>query len=500
MAQLGRALRSGRRGRWFESSRIDFEKQEVYDISCFFAIFGMLVCRGESKDMGRENFKSRIGFILVSAGCAIGIGNVWKFPYLVGQNGGGIFVLFYLLFLLTMGLPILTMELAVGRASRKSVVQAYKKLEPEGTKWHIHGYVCIFGCYLLMMYYTTVSGWMLSYFFKFLFNSFGNIEQSQVEGIFTTMLSRPEEMTLCMGITVIGGFMICSLGLQKGLEKVTTVMMSALFILIVLLAIHSLLLPGALEGAKFYLLPNVEKVKEIGLFHVISSAMNQAFFTLSLGVAAMEIFGSYMSDDYTLVSEGVKICALDTFVAIISGLIIFPACFSFGVEPNAGPPLIFFTLPKVFMHMQFGRVWGALFFLFMTFASFSTVIAVFENLISTSMDNFHWDRKKAVIVNCIFIFVMSIPCILGYNLWQDLKLIGGRDVLDSEDFIVSNLILPIGSLIYLLFCVSKMGFGFDRYIEECNKGEGIKMSKAFKPYFVVVLPILILILLLQGLR
>ena len=500
MAQLGRALRSGRRGRWFESSRIDFEKQEVYDISCFFAIFGMLVCRGESKDMGRENFKSRIGFILVSAGCAIGIGNVWKFPYLVGQNGGGIFVLFYLLFLLTMGLPILTMELAVGRASRKSVVQAYKKLEPEGTKWHIHGYVCIFGCYLLMMYYTTVSGWMLSYFFKFLFNSFGNIEQSQVEGIFTTMLSRPEEMTLCMGITVIGGFMICSLGLQKGLEKVTTVMMSALFILIVLLAVHSLLLPGAMEGAKFYLLPNVEKVKEIGLYHVISSAMNQAFFTLSLGVAAMEIFGSYMSDDYTLVSEGVKICALDTFVAIISGLIIFPACFSFGVEPNAGPPLIFFTLPKVFMHMQFGRVWGALFFLFMTFASFSTVIAVFENLISTSMDNFHWDRKKAVIVNCIFIFVMSIPCILGYNLWQDLKLIGGRDVLDSEDFIVSNLILPIGSLIYLLFCVSKLGFGFDRYIEECNKGEGIKMSKAFKPYFVVVLPILILILLLQGLR
>ena len=398
--------------------------------------------------MGRENFKSRLGFILVSAGCAIGIGNVWKFPYLVGQNGGGIFVLFYLLFLLMMGLPILTMELAVGRASRKSVVKAYKKLEPEGTKWHIHGYVCIFGCYLLMMYYTTVSGWMLSYFFKFLFKSFENIEPSQVEGIFAAMLSRPEEMTLCMGITVIGGFMICSLGLQKGLEKVTTVMMSALFILIVLLAVHSLLLPGAVEGAKFYLLPNVEKVKEIGLYHVISAAMNQAFFTLSLGVAAMEIFGSYMSDEYTLVSEGVKICALDTFVAIIAGLIIFPACFSFGVEPNAGPPLIFFTLPKVFMHMQFGRVWGALFFLFMTFASFSTVIAVFENLISTSIDNFHWNRKKAVIINCIFIFIMSIPCILGYNLWQDLKLIGGRDVLDSEDFIVSNLILPIGSLIY----------------------------------------------------
>ena len=449
--------------------------------------------------MGRENFKSRLGFILVSAGCAIGIGNVWKFPYLVGQNGGGIFVLFYLLFLLMMGLPILTMELAVGRASRKSVVKAYKKLEPEGTKWHIHGYVCIFGCYLLMMYYTTVSGWMLSYFFKFLFKSFENIEPSQVEGIFVAMLSRPEEMTLCMGITVIGGFMICSLGLQKGLEKVTTVMMSALLILIVLLAGHSLLLPGALEGAKFYLLPNVEKVKEIGLYHVISSAMNQAFFTLSLGVAAMEIFGSYMSDEYTLVSEGVKICALDTFVAIIAGLIIFPACFSFGVEPNAGPPLIFFTLPKVFMHMQFGRVWGALFFLFMTFASFSTVIAVFENLISTSIDNFHWNRKKAVIINCIFIFVMSIPCILGYNLWKEIHLIGGRDVLDSEDFIVSNLILPIGSLIYLLFCVSRWGFGFDRYIAECNKGEGLKMPKFFKPYFLYVLPLLILLLLFQGL-
>lgn len=449
--------------------------------------------------MGRENFKSRIGFLLVSAGCAIGIGNVWKFPYLVGQNGGGIFVLFYLLFLLIMGLPVLTMELAVGRAARKSVVQAYAALEPKGSKWHLHGYVCILGCYLLMMYYTTVSGWMLSYFFKFLFGTFQGIQAEEVDGIFSTMLARPEEMTLCMGVTVIGGFLICSLGLQKGLEKVTTVMMSALLLLIVILAVHSLLLPGASAGAKFYLLPNLERVKENGLFHVISAAMNQSFFTLSLGVAAMEIFGSYMSDDYSLVSEGVKICALDTFVAVLSGLIIFPACFSFGVEPDAGPPLIFFTLPKVFMHMQFGRVWGSLFFLFMTFASFSTVIAVFENLISTSMENLHWDRKKAVMVNCIFIFLMSIPCILGYNLWKEIHLIGGRDVLDSEDFIVSNLILPIGSLIYLLFCVSRWGFGFDRYIAECNKGEGLKMPKFFKPYFLYVLPLLILLLLFQGL-
>lgn len=449
--------------------------------------------------MKRESFKSRIGFILVSAGCAIGIGNVWKFPYLVGQNGGGIFVLFYLCFLLLIGLPILTMELAVGRASKKSVVKAYEVLEPKGTKWHLHGWVCILGCYLLMMYYTTVSGWMLSYFFKFAFGTFSKIEPSQVENVFGTMLSRPEEMTLCMAITVIGGFLVCSLGLQKGLEKITTIMMACLFLLIIVLAVHSLMLPGALEGAKFYLFPNPEKVKEIGLFHVISQAMNQAFFTLSLGVAAMEIFGSYMSEDYSLTGEGIRICALDTFVAILSGLIIFPACFSFHVEPNAGPPLIFFTLPRVFMHMAGGRIWGSLFFVFMTFASFSTVIAVFENLISTSIDNFHWDRKKAVIVNCILILLLSIPCILGYNLWKDLKLIGGRDVLDSEDFIVSNLILPIGSLVYLLFCVSKWGMGFPRYLEECNKGEGVKMPAFLLNYFRFVLPIFILLLLFQGL-
>ena len=454
----------------------------------------------------RESFKSRIGFILVSAGCAIGIGNVWKFPYLVGQNGGGIFVLFYLIFLIIMGIPVLTMELAVGRASRKSAVGAYRKLEKKGSKWHIHGWFAIAGSYLLMMYYTTVSGWMISYFFKFVFGKFDKLSIDHVDSVFTDMLGNPEEMLLCMVVTVLVGFLVCSFGLQKGLEKVTTIMMSALFVLIVVLAIHSVSLPGAGEGVKFYLIPSIEKLFDAGngnllkgLGSVISSAMNQAFFTLSLGIACMEIFGSYMSDNFTLVGESVRICALDTFVAIISGLIIFPACFSFNVEPDAGPSLIFMTLPKVFMSMTGGRLWGSLFFMFMSFASFSTVITVFENLLAASIDNFGWTRRRAVMYNCTFILIASIPCVLGYNVWSDLHLIGARDVLDSEDFIVSNLLLPGGSLIYLLFCVTKWGWGFDNYLEECNRGEGMKLPRFTKPYLQFILPILIFIILIQGL-
>lgn len=449
--------------------------------------------------MERESFKSRLGFILVSAGCAIGIGNVWKFPYLVGQNGGGIFVLFYLLFLLFMGMPVLTMELAVGRASKKSVVEGYRALEPKGSVWHVHGWFCIAGCYLLMMYYTTVSGWMLSYFLKFAFGSFrgGLTDSGQV---FSSMLGKPEEMALCMAVIVIAGFMICSLGLQKGLEKVTTVMMICLLLLIILLALHSLLLPGASEGAAFYLLPSLERVREIGLSQVITAAMNQAFFTLSLGIAAMEIFGSYMSDEFTLTGEAVRICALDTFVAIVAGLIIFPACFSFHVEPDSGPALIFLTLPKLFVNMAGGRVWGSLFFLFMSFASFSTVIAVFENLLASCIDNFGWDRRKAVYINCIFILLASIPCVLGYNLWSHIHLIGGRDILDSEDFIVSNLLLPLGALIYLLFCTGRLGWGYENYMAECNKGSGLRMPRFLKPYFRFILPFMILFILIQGLR
>lgn len=450
--------------------------------------------------MKRENFQSRLGFILVSAGCAIGIGNVWKFPYVAGQNGGGVFVLFYLLFLLIMGVPVLTMELAVGRASRKGAVQGYQTLEKPGSKWHIHGWFCVAGCYLLMMYYTTVSGWMFDYFYKFLTGQFtSGMDASVIEGKFGEMLSNPSEMIIWMAIVVVLGFFVCSFGLQKGLERISKYMMSALLILMVVLAVNSILLPGSGEGLAFYLIPDFERAMEAGMGSVITAAMNQSFFTLSLGIAAMEIFGSYMSKQNTLAGESIRICALDTFVAICSGLIIFPACFSFGIQPDAGPSLIFITLPNVFVNMSGGRVWGTLFFLFMTFASFTTVISVFENLMANCMDLLGWDRKKAAIVNCIFLLVASLPCVLGYNVWSDLHLIGGRDVLDSEDFIVSNLLLPIGSLVYLLFCVTKWGWGFDNYLKEANDGEGIKMPKSLKPYFMFVLPVLILIILIQGL-
>lgn len=426
--------------------------------------------------MKRESFKSRLGFLLVSAGCAIGIGNVWRFPYVTGQNGGGIFVLFYLIFLVIMGLPVLTMELAVGRASRKSAVLGYKALEKKGSKWHIHGWVAIFGCCMLMMYYTTVSGWMVTYFFKFLTGSFkSGMTTEDTAQAFSNLLGDPKQMAFWMILTVVVGFLVCSRGLQNGLEKISKFMMTALLLLIVVLAVHSLTLSNAAEGVKFYLVPNTEAVAAVGLKNVITAAMNQAFFTLSLGVAAMEIFGSYMGKDHTLAGEGVRICALDTFVAIMAGLIIFPACFSYNVEVNAGPSLIFITLPNVFINMSGGRIWGSLFFLFMTFASFSTVIAVFENIMSFCMDMFGWSRNKAALINCIVILIASLPCVLGYNVWSNLHLIGGRDVLDSEDFIVSNLLLPIGSLIYLLFCVTKWGWGFEKYCEEANTGDGLSL-------------------------
>ena len=450
--------------------------------------------------MKRESFKSRLGFILVSAGCAIGIGNVWRFPYVAGQNGGGIFVLFYLIFLVAMGLPVLTMELAVGRASRKSAVLGYKALEKPKSRWHIHGWVAMFGCYMLMMYYTTVSGWMVAYFFKFLKGDFrSGITADDTAAAFSGLLADPGQMAFWMVVTVVLGFLLCSRGLQNGLEKISKFMMSALLILIVVLAVHSFTLSGAGKGIEFYLIPNLDTVSDVGIKNVITAAMNQAFFTLSLGVAAMEIFGSYMGKEHTLAGEGAKICALDTFVAIMSGLIIFPACFSYGVEVGAGPSLIFITLPNVFVNMTGGRVWGCLFFMFMTFASFSTVIAVFENIMSFAIDMFGWSRNKAALVNCVIILIASLPCVFGYNIWSDLNLIGGRDVLDSEDFIVSNLLLPIGSLVYLLFCVTKWGWGFEKYLDEANTGKGLHISKKLKPYFQFILPLLILFILIQGL-
>ena len=452
--------------------------------------------------MKRESFRSRLGFLLVSAGCAVGIGNVWKFPYVTGENGGGVFVLFYLVFLLLMGMPVLTMELAVGRASRRSAVLGYQVLEPAQSKWHIHGWFCMAGCYLLMMYYTTVSGWMLGYFFKFAGGAFTGMSSEAVDTVFPAMLANPGEMTIWMVVTVLAGFLVCSLGLQGGLERVTKVMMLGLLGLIVVLAAHSLTLSGAAEGVRFYLLPDFGRAMEEGFGKVITAAMNQAFFTLSLGIAAMEIFGSYMSRDNTLAGEAVRICGLDTFVALMSGLIIFPACFSFGVEPGQGPGLIFLTLPKVFVNMAGGRLWGSLFFLFMSFASFSTVIAVFENLLAGCIDNFGWSRKKAALANGVFVLIASIPCVLGYNLWYfETVLPNGSvgQILDIEDFLVSNLLLPLGSLVYLLFCVTKWGWGFDKYLEEANTGKGIQIPRALKPYFQFVLPVLIMVILIHGL-
>ena len=450
--------------------------------------------------MKRESFGSRLGFLLVSAGCAIGIGNVWRFPYITGKNGGGYFVLFYLLCLLIMGVPVLTMELAVGRASRKSAVLAYKTLEKPCTKWHIHGWFCLIGCYLLMLYYTTVSGCMVSYFGRFAGGAvYSGMPAEEATAVFGQLLSNPAEMGILAVAIVIAGFLVCSFGLQKGLERVSKIMMLALLLLILVLAVHSLTLSGAAEGMKFYLLPSMDSIRENGFGTLITDAMNQAFFTLSLGIAAMEIFGSYMSDDHALAGEAVRICALDTFVALMAGTIIFPACFTFGVTPDNGPPLLFVTLPQVFVNMAGGRFWGALFFLFMMFASLSTVLAVFENILAICMDTFGWSRKKAVLINGVLLAALSLPCVFGYNIWSDFHPLPGKDVLDSEDFLVSSLLLPIGSLVYLLFCVMKWGWGFDRYLAEANKGAGYKLSPKLKPYFQWVLPILIVIILVQGL-
>ncbi len=451
--------------------------------------------------MKRENFKSRLGFILISAGCAIGIGNVWKFPYVTGQNGGGIFVLFYLVFLIALGVPVMTMEFAVGRASRKSVIECYQTLEKPGSKWHLHGYVAMIGNYMLMMFYTTVAGWMLSYFYRFVKNDFAGVTPDETAGKFSHMLEDPAGMTFWMVVIVIGGFLICSFGLQGGVEKISKPMMIGLLALIVILAVNSVMLEGGAEGLKFYLIPDWKKVEEVGLFNVIIAALNQSFFTLSLGIGAMEIFGSYMSRDRTLLGESLRISILDTFVAIVSGLIIFPACFAYGVDPKAGPELIFITLPNVFSAMPGGRFWGSLFFLFMTFASFSTIIAVFENIIACCMDKWKLSRKKASLINGIILLAASMPCVLGYNVWSSFQPRGeGSTVLDLEDFIVSNLLLPIGSLIFLLFCVTKWGWGFDKYLEEANSGEGIKFPRILKGYVTYVIPCIIIVILILGLK
>lgn len=451
--------------------------------------------------MKRESFKSRLGFILISAGCAIGIGNVWKFPYVTGQNGGGIFVLFYLFFLIVVGVPILTMEFAVGRASRKSVICGYEKLEKPGSKWHLHGYVALFGNYMLMMFYTTVAGWMLSYFYRFLKGDFKGLDPETITEKFSHMLGSPGSMTFWMSIIVITASLICSFGLQAGVEKISKPMMLGLLLLIVVLAVNSVLLEGGMDGLKFYLIPDWKKVEEVGLLNVLIAALNQSFFTLSLGIGAMEIFGSYMNKEHTLLGESLRIAILDTAVAIISGLIIFPACFAYGIDPQAGPQLIFITLPNVFSAMPGGNFWGSLFFLFMTFAAFSTIIAVFENIIACCMDKWKISRKKASLINGILILIGSLPCVLGFNVWSHFQPRGAEStVLDLEDFIVSNLLLPIGSLIFLLFCVTRWGWGFNHYLEEANTGKGVRVPKISRIYVTYIIPLIIIFILFAGLK
>ena len=450
--------------------------------------------------MKRESFKSRLGFLLVSAGCAIGIGNVWRFPYVAGQNGGGIFVLFYLIFLIAMGLPVLTMEFAVGRASRKSAVLGYKALEKEGSKWHIHGWIAMFGCYMLMMYYTTVSGWMVSYFFKFLKGEFQTgMTADDTAAVFSNLLADPGQMAFWMILTVILGFFVCSRGLQNGLEKISKIMMSALLIIMVVLAVHSVMMDSAGEGIRFYLVPDFQKIKDAGIGNVVFAALSQSFFTLSIGIGAMLIFGSYLDRTRSLTGEAVNITILDTFVALTAGFIIIPACFAYGIQPDAGPSLIFITLPNIFAQMSGGALWGSLFFLFLTFAAISTIIAVFENLIVFNMELFHWDRKKSVIVCAILVVILSIPCVLGFNVLSGFQPFGdGSNIMDLEDFIVSNNLLPLGSLGYLLFCTRKNGWGWDNFIREANTGKGLKVQSWMKPLFRFVLPIIIAFIYIYG--
>ena len=443
--------------------------------------------------MNREKLGSRLGFILLSAGCAIGIGNVWKFPYMVGENGGGIFVLIYLFFLAVLGIPILTMEFAIGRAAGKSPVLMYQQLEPKGTKWHIHGKVALAGNYILMMFYTSVSGWMLRYFVGMAKGDFVGLDSKGISDYFGKMLSDPLVMIIFMVAIVLVGFIVCSFGLQKGLEKITKFMMIALILIMIALAIRSFFMPGASEGLKFYLLPNVEKIKEVGILNVIVAAMNQSFFTLSLGMGCMAIFGSYIDKKRSLLGESVNIALLDTFVAFSSGLIIFPACFAYGVEVNAGPSLIFETIPNIFNNMPGGRFWGGLFFVFMSFAALSTVLTVFEGIIASTMDLFGWSRKKACVINCVAMLVLSLPCALGFNVLSFIQPFGdGTTIMDVEDFIVSNLVLPLGSLVFVLFCTSKKGWGWKNYMAEVNEGKGLKVKNFMYGYMKFVLPVIIL--------
>lgn len=448
----------------------------------------------------REQLGSRLGFILLSAGCAIGIGNVWKFPYMVGQYGGGAFVLIYLFFLVILGIPVMTMEFAMGRAGQRSPARLYQQLEPKGSKWHLHGYVAMAGNYILMMFYTSVAGWMLDYFVRTAGGRFVGADTDGVAAQFSQMLGDPLRMTLFMGIIVVLGFLVCSFSLQKGLERITKWMMVALLVIMVVLAINSVCTAGGSQGLRFYLVPDLARMKKVGIGNVVAGAMNQAFFTLSLGIGAMAIFGSYIGKERALMGESARVAALDTLVALCSGLIIFPACFAYGVQPDSGPSLIFITLPNIFNHMPLGRVWGSLFFVFMSFAAFSTVLGVFENIVSCTMDLSGWSRKKACLFNGILMLLLSMPCVLGFNMLSKFQPLGpGTGVLDLEDFVVSNLLLPLGSLIFIFFCTSRYGWGWKNFTKEANTGKGLKVQRWMRGYMCYVLPVLVAVILVLGL-
>lgn len=450
--------------------------------------------------MEREKLSSRLGFILLSAGCAIGIGNVWKFPYMAGQYGGAIFVLIYIFFLIIMGIPVMAMEFSLGRAAQKSPAVMYKMLEREGSKWHWHGYLSFAGNYILMMFYTTVAGWMINYFVKMGTGKFVGSNTESVKQIFAEMTQSPIEAVVFMAVSVLIGVAVCALGVKKGVEKISKVMMLALLCIMVVLAINSCFLNGGAEGLKFYLLPNAENIKKAGLANVIVAAMNQAFFTLSLGIGSMAIFGSYLDKKRSLMGEAVNVAALDTFVALTSGLIIFPAAFAYGIPVDAGPNLIFVTLPNVFNNLPLGRLWGTLFFVFMSFAALSTIIAVFENIIACSMDMFGWGRKKACIINAVSMLVLSVPCALGFNLWSGVTPFGsGSTILDLEDFLVNNILLPGGAFIVIMFSTWKFGWGFNNFKNEANLGKGLKVKPWMRVYMQYVLPVMVLAILIYGL-
>ena len=449
--------------------------------------------------MERERLGSRLGFIFLSAGCAIGIGNVWKFPYLTGQYGGGAFILVYLIFLLILGIPVMTMEFSVGRAAQKSPVKMFQQLEKPGSKWHLFGIVCLVGSVILMMYYSVVAGWMLQFFVRTATGQFAGKDTQAIGEVYREMLADPTMLIVATAVIVVLGFFICSIGLKNGLERVTKVMMILLLAIMAVLALNSIFLKGAHEGISFYLIPDFERMKEVGIGKVIVAAMNQAFFTLSIGMGSMAIFGSYIDKKRSLFGESVNVALLDTTVAIVAGLIIIPACFAYGVEPEQGSGLIFVILPNIFNNMPFGQVWGSLFFIFMSFAAFSTVLAVFENIIASVMDLTDWSRKKTCLICAIAIFLLSLPCALGFNVLSGFHPLGGDSVvMDLEDMIVSNLVLPVGALIFVLFCTLRAGWGWDRFLEECDTGDGLKLPRWLRPYMSFVLPLIILTVFVVG--